>query len=96
MPAKRKITRTIKTAEVTVLCLDTITAEPFNETINLPGDVKTEDKMMKLAREKIDNDSVKAVKIVNVNIVETLWAMSEEDFIANAKPLPPRKTTNEN
>jgi len=90
MPSKKRITRTIKTAQVTVLCLNTETAEPFNETVNLPGDIKTEDKMMKIVRAKLDNDTVKAVKIVSVEVIENLYAMDESYFMEHAEQLPPR------
>lgn len=94
MPRAKQITRTIKSAKVTVLCLDTVSAEPFNETVILSGDFKTDEKMLKAVQKKIDTDTVKAVKVVNVEFIETLYGMSEETFMANATELPPRASKN--
>lgn len=84
------ITRTIQTTEVTVLCLDTVKAEPFNQTVILPRTYKDDKHIMKKVSSMIDTDDVKAVKVVNTVVKETLYGMSEDAFIAAAEILPPR------
>lgn len=84
------ITRTIQTTEVTVLCLDTVKAEPFNTSVILPRTYKDDKHIMKKVSAMIDTDDVKAVKVVNTVVKETLYGMSEDDFIAAAEILPPR------
>lgn len=87
------VTRTIQTTEATVLCIDIINAEPFNKTITLPRTYKDEKSLMKKVSSVIDNDTTKAVHVVATEIHETLYGMSEDDFIAVAKILPPRKVS---
>lgn len=89
--SKNMVTRTILTTEVSVLCLDLIKSEPFNKEITLPRTYKDEKAMMKKVSALIDNDEQKAVHIVHSHVVETLYGMPEEDFIAAAEILPPRK-----
>lgn len=87
---KPMVTRTIQTTEVSVLCIDLIKSEPFNKEVTLPRTYKDEKSMLKKAAEMIDSDEVKAVHIAHSEVKETLYGMSEEDFIANAKILPAR------
>nr|DAI24353.1 MAG TPA: hypothetical protein [Caudoviricetes sp.] len=90
---KPMVTRTILTTEVTVLCLDLIKAEPFNKTVTLPRTYKDEKAMMKKVSAIIDNDEVKAVHVVDTKVNETLYGMTEEQFIAMAEVLPSRSKT---
>lgn len=85
----KKLTRTIKSNIVTVLCLNTETAEPFNETINVPVEHKTEERIIKYARKVLDTDTVKAVSIAHVEQTSDLYEISEEDFLKYAT----KKTT---
>lgn len=87
-----QVTRTIQTTEVNVLCLDINKGEPFNETVVLPRTYKGEKHMLKAAEKVINSDTVKAVHIVDSVVKETLYGMSEQDFITLAKVLPPRKS----
>ena len=99
------VTRTITATEVTVLCINIDTAEPFNRSITLSGTYKDEKAMLKAASSVIENetvegllygnDRVKAVHIVESRETETLYGMTEQEFIQRAKVLPPR-TKNEN
>lgn len=90
---KPMVTRTILTTEVTVLCLDLIKAEPFNKTVTLPRTYKDEKAMMKKVSAIIDNDEVKAVHVVDTKVNETLYGMTEEQFISMAEILPSRNKT---
>lgn len=90
---KPMVTRTILTTEVTVLCLDLIKAEPLNKTVTLPRTYKDEKAMMKKVSAIIDNDEVKAVHVVDTKVNETLYGMTEEQFISMAEVLPNRSKT---
>lgn len=89
MARKPMITRTIITTKVIVLCLDVNSAEPFNETVTLPRTYKDDKKLLKSVEEVINTDTVKAVHIVDKKEIETLYGMTEQDFINNAKILDP-------
>lgn len=88
---KPMVTRTIQTTEATVLCIDITNSEPFNKTVTLPRTYKDEKSLMKKVASVIDNDTVKAVHVVSTEIHETLYGMTEDDFIAAAEILAPRK-----
>lgn len=88
---KPMVTRTIQTTEATVLCIDIINSEPFNKTVTLPRTYKDEKALMKKVASVIDSDTVKAVHVVATEIHETLYGMTEDDFIVAAEILPPRK-----
>ena len=87
------VTRTITTTHATVLALDITTAEPFNEVVVLPRTYKDDKALMKQVSKVFDNDTRKAVHIVDKKEVETLYGMTEQDFISVAKELPPRGTS---
>ena len=87
------VTRTIQTTRVSVLCLNIEQGEPFNQEVVLPRTYKDEKHLLKAAEKVINSDTVKAVHIVSAEVEETLYGMSEQDFITLAKVLPPRKST---
>lgn len=87
MARKPMVTRTIITTKAVVLCLNIENSEPFNEVVTLPRTYKDDKALMKQVSAVIDNDNVKAVHVVSKEEVETLYGMTEQDFIANATPL---------
>lgn len=89
MARKPMVTRTIVTTKVNVLCLDINTAEPFNKVVALPRTYKDEKKLLKKVEEVVNTDEVKAVHVVGKEEVETLYGMTEQDFITNATILDP-------
>ena len=89
MARKPMVTRTIVTTRVNVLCLDIQSAEPFNKVVTLPRTYKDEKKLLKKVEEVINTDDVKAVHVVDKKEVETLYGMTEQDFITNATILDP-------
>ena len=89
MPRKPMVTRTIVTTKVNVLCLDIKSEEPFNKVVTLPRTYKDEKKLLKKVEEVVNTDDVKAVRIVDKEEVETLYGMTEQDFITNAIVLDP-------
>lgn len=89
MARKPMVTRTIITTKVNVLCLDIVTAEPFNKEVILPRTYKDEKKLFKKVEEVVNTDEVKVVHIVDKSEFETLYGMTEQNFIDNATILDP-------
>lgn len=87
------ITRTIQTTKANVLCLNIVEGEPFNQVVTLPRTYKDEKSLMKQVELAINTESVKAVHVVDTMVEETLYGMPEADFIAVAKPLPRKEST---
>lgn len=86
------ITRTIVTTKINVMCLDIESGEPMNKCVTVPRTYKDEKKLLKVVKELIETDSLKAVHIVDKTEVETLYGMAEQEFIEHAKVLPSRGT----
>ena len=84
MARKPIVTRTITRTQVNVLCLDIVAGEPFNQQVTLPRTYKEDKKLMKAIEEVVNTENVKAVHVVAKEEVETLYGMSEQDFITNA------------
>ena len=82
------VTRTIQTTTANVLCLNIKEGEPFNKEVVLPRTYKDEKTMMKIVEKRVNTDDVKAVHIVDSEVHEALYGMTEADFIAAAHPIP--------
>lgn len=89
MARKPMVTRTITTTKANVLCMDIQSAEPFNKVITLPRTYKDEKTLMKRVQEVVETDNIKAVHIVDKEEVETLYGMTEQEFIEKAVVLDP-------
>ena len=89
------VTRTIPTTIVTIFCVNTEDRSTFEQTITLPRTYKDDAKLMKAVEKALDGEPIKAVTIINQEVKETHYGMTEQEFIKNAKVLPPR-STNEN
>lgn len=81
MARERVVSRTIKVAQATALCLDTETAEPCNITVPISATIKDEKGMLKAVKKAIETDTLKVAKIVDVKVEEALYKMPEEDFV---------------
>lgn len=84
------VTRTIVTTKAIIMCLDVEAGEPFNKEVTLPRTYKDEKALLKKVRPLVETDTVKAVHVVDTEEVETLYGMTEQEFIENAQILPPR------
>lgn len=89
MARKPMVTRTIIITKVNVLCLDLQSAEPFNKVVTLPRTYKDDKKLLKKVEEVVNTDAVKPVHIVDKEEIETLYGMSEQNFIDHATILDP-------
>lgn len=103
MARRAIVTRTVSGTQVSVLGINTETAEPENRTYVLSGLYKVVDeksdkgevlkfhydekKMLKDVQKAYDTDEFKNVKVVDHQQVDKLYGMWEEDFIANAMEL---------
>lgn len=89
MARERMVTRTITTTEVQALCINIETTEVFTQSFTFTTLVKDEKTMINNAQPQCD-DNIKVVAIKEVAENETLYGMTETDFIKYAKVLPPR------
>ena len=85
-----QVTRTIQTTVVTIFCVNIEDKSTFEQTITLPRTYKDESKMMKMIEKILDGEPVKAVSISGYEVKETLYGMTEAEFIKYATVLPPR------
>ena len=90
MAREPMVTRTITATKIVALCINIETAEPFNKETMLSGTFKDEKSMMKAAEKLLNTETEKAVHIVSSEEIETLYGMTEQEFIQKAKVLPPR------
>ena len=85
-----QVTRTIQTTVVTIFCVNIEDKSTFEQTITLPRTYKDESKMMKTIEKILEGEPVKAVSISGYEVKETLYGMTEAEFIKYATVLPPR------
>lgn len=86
-----QVTRTIQTTVVTIFCVNIEDKSTFEQTITLPRTYKDESKMMKMIEKILEGEPVKAVSISGYEVKETLYGMTEAEFIKYATVLPPRE-----
>lgn len=85
-----QVTRTIVTTKANVMCLDIEKGEPFNKVVIVPRTYKDEKALLKAVKAVEETDAVKCVHVVDFEQIETLYGMTEQEFIEHAKVLPPR------
>lgn len=90
MARTRKVTRTISSTKVIVMCVDTQTAVVDNHEVTIAGVYSDEKKLMKAVTKEVETATLKPVSIVSKEVVETLYGMDEQKFIEMAEVLPPR------
>jgi hypothetical protein len=90
------VTRTIYTIELEVLCMNIEKVEVENITVTLLGNITDNDTMLKKVKDKIETETLKPVHITSAKEIETLYGLTEEEFVNLAKQLPPRKSNAEN
>lgn len=85
-----QVTRTITTTRATVMCLDIEKGEPTNAEIVLPRTYKDDKAIIKATEKVLESENVKPVHVVASVVEETLYGMTEAEFIKHAEVLPPR------
>ena len=88
MPRVPTVTRTIQTTRANVMCLDIEKEDLFNKEVILLRTYKDEKAMLKQAEKVINNETVKAVHIVDFKVEETRYGMTEQQFIEQAEVIP--------
>lgn len=91
MARKPMVTRTLKATKAGVLCVNTDTQTTSIVGVTLPRTYKCDEDALKVARNMIDTETIKAVRIMSREESETLYGMSEAKFMELADILPPRK-----
>lgn len=87
------VTRTIKTTTVNVVGVDLTNNTIVDYEEILPRTYKDEAAILKELEKRFKNseNDVKPVAIKGFTVNDTLYGMSEDDFMKNAVILPPRK-----
>lgn len=88
------VTRTIVATKAIVMCLDVEAGEPLNKEVTVPRTYKDDEALMKKVKPLLETETVKAVHVVSKEEIETLYGMTEQEFIEHAEVLPPRTAGN--
>ena len=84
------VTRTIKVTNCKVLCCDVEAGDTVVEEVSVPRTYKNAEQLMKVIKPLVETEQIKPVHIISSEVVETLYGMTEQQFIDNAEVLPPR------
>lgn len=90
MARVKKVTRTICSTKVIVMCVDTETAKVNNYEVTIAGTYTDEKKLMKAVTKVVETETIKPVSVVSTEVIETLYGMDEQKFIEIAEVLPTR------
>jgi hypothetical protein len=90
MARARKVTRTIASTKVVVMCVDTQTAVVENYEVTIAGVYSDDKKLMKAVTKEVETAALKPVSVVSTEVIETLYGMDEQKFVEMAEVLPPR------
>ena len=86
------VTRTLTATNCDVLCCDVKAGSTVVKTVTVPRTYKTDEQLMKVVKSLIETDDIKPVHIKSKTVTETLYGMTEAEFMENAKVLPPRES----
>lgn len=89
MARKPMVTRTIKATNVTLMVVDTESAEVGNHTLTLPRTYKDNKEIMKMVAPMFEDSTIKPVAVVDAEIVTARYGMLETDFIQYAHIMTP-------
>ena len=98
MARQPMVTRTIPTTIADILVINVDTGISEEREVSIPREYKKVKKLREAIEALVNTDTEKLAHIKSTTVVETLYGMSEQDFINRAKILPPRgtKEANEN
>ena len=84
----RMVTRTVKETTVNAMAVDTVTAKIIYKDVTIIGDYSEKDleKLIKNAVE-YNNPGIKFVATGVITTEEKIYGMTEEEFVALAKPI---------
>lgn len=92
---KPMVTRTITTTKATVMCLDIESNTPVTQDFILPRTYSDPAKIIKAISVLTEGTPIKPVHVVNSEINNVLYGMTESKFMELADVLPPRETGEE-
>lgn len=95
MARQPMVTRTFLTTKVKILGVNIHDEKTCVVEMTLPRQYKDEKEILKTAEKLNEDESLRLVHVLSTEVVETLYGMPEADFIAQAKPLPPRSSVKE-
>lgn len=88
------VTRTIIATKVTALTVNVAEGTTADVELTISGtfaeDEKGNARLLKAVQKLVDNDNTKAVSIKARENVETLYGMTEQEFMEHSSVLPPR------
>lgn len=84
------VTRTITTTKAIVMCLDIESGEPCNKSVVVPRTYKDDETLLKKLKEVLETETLKPVHIVGKEEIETIYGMTEQEFIEHGEVMPPR------
>lgn len=91
MSREKMVTRSVITTTMAVKCANTATETIEEVEVKVSGEFTNDETRSKAARKAIkDRKELVFMSARVVVVTETLYGMSVDDFIANAKVLPPR------
>ena len=90
-----QVTRTITTTKVTAMVVNVAQGETETRSYVLPRTYKDDKAVLKQLQKTYDNDDVKVVHVLDTKEENTLYGMTEQEFIEHAKVLPPRSSESE-
>lgn len=90
MARERMVTRTVELTIAEVMTLDTTTAEVRVIPYEIGGGLTDPGAILKAVKKLYETDTFKCVAVQSVAVKEILYGMTEAEFIAHAKILPPR------
>ena len=88
MARKPMVTRTILSTKATVLCLNTVTAEPETQVYVAPRTYKTDKDLLKALKKVYETEDFVLAQITSTEVVEERYGMTEAEFIKAATVLP--------
>lgn len=94
MARVRMVTRTVSETIATVMCVDVTTGDTIIKDFNLAS-ISEPTAVLKALKKSHETDTFKVVYVQSVRTEETLYGMTEADFIKAAKKLPPRSVSTE-
>lgn len=89
MARERFVTRTVKVAVCTTLCMNVTTAEVIEKDYLIGGGISEEKDLLKAIKKLYETTTHKTVAIKSVKFTETIYGMPEAEFIAKARILDP-------
>lgn len=95
MARQPMVTRTFMTTKAQILAVNIHDEKTYVVEMTLPRQYKDDKEILKTAEKMNEDESIRLVHVLSTEVVETLYGMPESQFVALAKPLPPRSGVKE-